>query len=330
MDPYVYRLTRFILLLAAFIPSFICYLLVFVFLFKTRQITSKHLQHHFVFALLLMNFIFITTELQITLIYSYQGYAPIQTVRFCSFWVAYNYGMYIVALYLMAFGSIERYFLIFHERSVRRCRRVFHYPFIIFCITYPLTFYPLIVNLYPCEDAFYYDAYVCGGDCYQFLPVVATIDYLTNVFTPAVVVIVANAILLSRVVMQKRAMKVANTWRRNRLMYIQLLSISILYFVVWIPYVIIAVIRLLHDPLFLNDVTITLLLNDGLYICPLASPFISLVGLPAVRQRLRESFSCMIGLNQHANNRIEPIPTVMTQNRRRRTKATREFDEHTF
>ena len=330
MDPYIYRLTRFILLLSGLIPAYICYLLVFVFLFKTQQITPKHLQHHFIFALLLINFIFINTELPITLIYSYQGYAPFQTVQFCSFWVAYNYGMYIVGLYLMAFGSIERYFLIFHERSVRRWRRVFHYPFIAFCIIYPLIFYPLIVNLYPCEDVFYYDAYVCGGDCYQFLPIVATIDYLTNVFSPAVVVILANAVLLSRVIMQKRAMKVANTWRRNRLMYIQLLSISILYFVVWIPYVIIAVIRLLHDPLFLSDVTITLLLNDGLYICPLASPFISLVGLPAVRQRLKQSFYYIIGFNQHANNRIEPIPTMLTQNRRQLTKQCGECDEHKF
>lgn len=105
MDPYIYRLIHFILLLICLIPSFIFFLLVFFFLFKSQEINSKRRHNH---VILLCNFILITTELPITLVYSYQGYVQPQNDQFCSFWVAYNYG-----LFLMAFASIERYFLIF-------------------------------------------------------------------------------------------------------------------------------------------------------------------------------------------------------------------------
>ena len=329
MDPYIYRLTRFILLLAFLIPSFICYLLVFFFIYKTEQITSKHLHHHFIVALLFCNFILITTELPIGLAFSYEGDVPVQSDRFCAFWVAYNYGLYDVGLFLMAFGSVERYFLIFHERFIQRWRHIIHYPGLIFCFIYPLMFYNMMVNFYPCEDAYYYDAYVCGGDCYQFQHIPGTADYLTNVFSPAVLTILANMILLIRVVKQKQTMKVANTWRKNRLMYIQLVSISILYFLIWIPFVTISLIRLFHDPFFLQDVTL-LLLNYCLYICPLASPFISLIGLPAVRQRLKHCISYMIGIAQPTPNRIQAIETAMTQSKQNPIEPRQQDDEHQF
>jgi hypothetical protein len=66
------------------------------------------------------NFILITTELPISLVYSYRGYVQPQNDQFCSFGVAYNYGLYDVGLFLMDFGSIERYFLIFHERFAHK------------------------------------------------------------------------------------------------------------------------------------------------------------------------------------------------------------------
>ena len=320
MDAYIYRCIRFILLLCCLLPSIVCFVFVFILLFKTQQITPKHLQHHFIFALLLVNFIFITTELPITLLYSYQGYAPLQSDQFCSFWIAYNYGIYVVGLYLMAFGSIERYFLVFHDGFVRRWRYFVHYPGILICIIYPLIFYSVTVNIYPCENAYFYDAYVCGGACFQFQAIIGTTDYIINAVTPPCLITLGNMILLIRVIKQKQTMKVANTWRKNRLMSIQLVSISILYFLIWIPFVTISLIRLFHDPFFLQDVTL-LILNYCLYICPLASPFISLIGLPVVRQSLKRTIRHMIGITQATDNRIRPAIHVQPLHR---------SDEHVF
>ena len=328
MDPYLYRLTRFVILLSCLIPSFICYLLVFFFLFKMKQITTQHLHHHFIFALLVCNFILITTELPITLVFSYHGEAPVQSDRFCSFWMAYNYGLYDIGLFLMAFGSIERYFLIFHEGSVRRWRHIVHYPLLLFCFIYPSTFYSMIVNMYPCESIYYYDTYTCGSACYSYLPASGTADYMAQIFTPAVLIILANLILLFRVVKQKRSMKIANTWRKNRLMYIQLVSISILYFLIWIPFVAISMIRLFYDPIFLQDL-LMLVMNYCLYICPLASPFISLIGLPVVRQHLTESILHMIRINAIGNNnRVVPTVSGTTRNRNQQMLNGIRYDEH--
>lgn len=314
MDPYIYRMIRFIILVVVLIPSFVCYLLVFYFLFKTQQITHKNLQHHFVFALLLCNLIFITTELPITLIFSYQGYVPLQSDQFCSFWVAYNYALDVIGLLLTAFGSIERYFLIFHERIVHRWRHMIHYPCILLCFIYPTIFYSVIVNMYPCENAYYYDVFVCGGACYQYQPIPGTADYITNMFALVVLIVVANTVLLFRVIRQKQTMRIANTWRKNRLMYIQLVSISILYFLSWIPLVIVSLIRLFHDPLFLQDV-VSILLYYCIYIGPLASPFISLIGLPTVRQRLSESILRIIDVSRATGNRIVPTTSLISRNR---------------
>ncbi|CAF3154467.1 unnamed protein product [Rotaria sp. Silwood2] len=206
----------------------------------------------------------------------------------------------------MAFGSIERYFLIFHERHVYKWRYVIHYPPILICFIYPFILYSVLVNIYPCENVYDYDAYVCGGGCFQFQEIVGTLDYLFNLVTPIMLIVLANMILLLRFTYKKRAMKQANTWRKYHLMYVQLVSISMLYFIIWIPFIIVSLIRLFYDPLFLQDVTI-LVMTYCLYICPLASPFISLVGLPGVRRRLRRNHWDMPWVTRTAQTRIRPI-----------------------
>ena len=307
MDPPEYRWPRLILLLVALIGSISCYFLVTVAIWRTRAVTLRKLHHHVILAVLACNFLLLTIELPITLCFSYFGHVPVESDRFCAFWVAFNYGLYTGGLFLMAFGSFERYFLIFHDRFVSRWRFFVHYLPMIVCFFYPLIFYYVSVNVYPCEHVYLYDAYVCGGDCYQFETVVGTFDYLIHIVLPVSVIILANIILLARVTHQKRAMKQANTWKKSRLMYFQLLSISILYSVVWIPFVIISLIRLFYDPFFWQDVTL-LIVNYCLYICPLASPFIALVGLSKVRRHevMRFWKWCVV-----ARNRVQPRVLVI-------------------
>ena len=76
---------------------------------------------------------------------------------------------------------------------------------------YSLIFYTLVVNIYSCQSAYDYELYVCAGACYQFQTVISTIDYIMNVFSPGVFMILVNIILLVRVIYRKQAMKLANT-----------------------------------------------------------------------------------------------------------------------
>ncbi|CAF2021972.1 unnamed protein product [Rotaria magnacalcarata] len=186
-----------------------------------------------------------------------------------------------------------------------------HYPPILLCFICPLTLYNLVVNIYPYENVYYYDSYVCGGACYQFETIAGNIDYFINIVIPTALITLANMILLLRVTHQKRAMKSANTWQKYRLVYVQLVSISILYFIIWIPFVIISLIRLFYDALFLQDMTM-LIINYCLYICLLASPLICLLGLPTVRRNLRNSL-CMTRITLMVQTRVRPAETINTQ-----------------
>ena len=306
MDADVYRWIWFIILSICLIPSAACFLLIFVCLFKRREINDHRLNNHVILVLLGCNFVLITTELPITLAYSYHGHVQPRNEQFCLFWIAFNYGISVVGLYLMAFASVERYFLIFHEHFIRRWRFIVHYPPIVFCLFYPLLFYNLVIGLYPCEPVFDYDAYVCGGACFQFATLIGTIDYMVHVFSPTTIILLANIVLLVRVTYQKRSMKQANTWQKCRLMYVQLVSIGLLYFIIWIPFVTVSLIRLFYDPLFLQDI-ILLLLNYSLYICPLASPFISLIGLPTVRRQLTGIYWNFRHRHRRQHNQIRPM-----------------------
>ncbi|CAF1007146.1 unnamed protein product [Adineta ricciae] len=188
-------------------------------------------------------------------------------------------------------------------------RFIVHYPGIFICFIYPPLFYHLVVNFYPCENNYDYEYYVCGGACYQFEHVISIIDYLLNVASPTIIIVLANMILLYRVINQKRAMKLANTWQKNQLMYVQLVSISVLYLIIWIPFVIISLIRLFYDPFFLQDV-ILLIINYCLYIIPLVSPFSCLIGLPKVRYQLRRRHWHSLWAHSINHNRIGPARTM--------------------
>jgi hypothetical protein len=154
-------------------------------------------------------------------------------------------------------------------------------------------------------------------------------DYMINLFSPTICMILVNIILLFRVMYRKQAMKVANTWRKTRLMYIQLVSISLLYFIIWIPFITISLIRLFYNPFFLQDVTL-LLMNYCLYVCPLASPFISLYGLPVVRRRLRANKWCIPWIGRTVQNRIRPAATVITRTGQQHIARRRQYAEHRF
>ncbi len=104
----------------------------------------------------------------LTLILLNTGFVAIQTYEFCLFWPAYNYALGSVNLMLMAYGCIERYFLVFHQGFFKKHLILLHYGPICFFLIYPPLLYIGLVVLYPCENYFDYTQFVCGGPCYQF------------------------------------------------------------------------------------------------------------------------------------------------------------------
>jgi hypothetical protein len=104
----------------------------------------------------------------LTLIMLHTGFVAVQSSRFCLFWPVYNYALFVIGLMFMAYGCIERYFLVFHRVFFQKHLILLHYgPLVFFLIYPPLLYFGLIV-IYPCENDFDYTELVCGGACYQY------------------------------------------------------------------------------------------------------------------------------------------------------------------
>jgi hypothetical protein len=114
-------------------------------------------------------------------------------------------------------------------------------------------------------------------------------DWLSNVCAPVVVGTVATTVLIVRVLVQKRRVGQRDIWRRNRKMVLQLASVSTMYIIVWIPSVVCFVVPLIGPNPFALDLA-TAVLNYVQYSSCLLCPFMSLIGLPEIRDSIKQMF----------------------------------------
>lgn len=99
----------------------------------------------------------------------------------------------------------------------------------------------------------------------------------------------ATWIIIIRVLIQKRRITTQRTvWQRSRRIIIQLISLSALYMIVWLPCVICFVITLFTPVQFLTDFY-SAYLSYYQYISSLLCPFACLLGSPEIRQALKNN-----------------------------------------
>jgi hypothetical protein len=103
-----------------------------------------------------------------TLILLHTGFVAVQSSLFCHFWLVYNYALFVNGLMLMAYGCIERYFLVFCRIFFKKHLILLHYGPLVFCLIYPPLLYFGLIVIYPCENDFDYTQLVCGGACYEY------------------------------------------------------------------------------------------------------------------------------------------------------------------
>ncbi len=91
-------------------------------------------------------------------------------------------------------------------------------------------------------------------------------------------------------------------WRRNRKMVIQLASISIMYIIIWISSVVCFVVPLIVPSPLALELGIAIL-SYVQYVSCLLCPFMCLIGLPEIRDSIKQMFK--------RTNNVQPL----TQNR---------------
>ena len=96
------------------------------------------------------------------------GFVAVQSPTFCLFWPVYNYALMVIGLMYMAYGCVERYFLVFHRIFFKKHLIVLHYGPVVFFLIYPFLLYFGLIVIYPCQTDFDYTQLVCSGACYQY------------------------------------------------------------------------------------------------------------------------------------------------------------------
>ncbi len=237
---------KFYLFLISAIASIICTLILF-YHFLTHKQFRRSIHHHVIFLLLLITFLTILIPISFSIYFFFIGHALIQTEKFCSIWNYFQYSFSFTNLFLMTFACFERHLFIFNNDLFRlKIRRIFlhHIPMII-CLIYPFTFYALAIFAVSCTAIYDYGYIFCLWPCYYnnyyWLGYYDTIvnNCLTNLLIPLL-----SSLLFIRVIKQKHRLKQQRfKWRRDRKMLLQLLSISFLYIIFWLPNNLVSVIE---------------------------------------------------------------------------------------
>jgi hypothetical protein len=198
---------KFILLLIVEIPSIICTLLILIYLFQNWYLLiKKAVRNHVILILVIISLIYIILALPFTINSFRLGYDYPRSPSFCLWWYWIDYTLIVITIFLTATASIQRHILIFnaHCLHLQRTRWLLHLIPIILCLIYPSVFYLIMIVLYPCEHSVDEDSQYCPSPCYANNFILFNIDWILNTAFPLTAIILANMILIIRVI---RSMK---------------------------------------------------------------------------------------------------------------------------
>ncbi|CAF1332533.1 unnamed protein product [Adineta ricciae] len=302
------RTIKFHCLLVFQILSILCSAIIFISFGRMRELRAKQ-HNHIVICLLVCNFLIISIELPVTLIYIHFGQLIPSSDKLCLYWIFTNYFLFTTSIWLTAVASIQRHILIFHAHLMNS--HIKHYTPIILLPISLCIWYIVLIFFYSCEQHFDYTQPWCIGPCYTFQSVISTVDWIIGSFVPVILTVHTNIVLVVRVVYQKYRMHRGRTWRTTRKLAFQLFSISFLFLSIYLPLIIISLIRLWFNPTFLMIFGI-LYISYAVYLVPLLIPFICLISLPEIVLQMNK-FLCF-------NNYVEPerpqnIPMTISSRR---------------
>ncbi|CAF0943273.1 unnamed protein product [Adineta steineri] len=287
---------RFWLFFFTFLLSILCCIFVLYHLLFDR-VLRRTLNNHVIIVLLFNTLLYALTSIPLHLSYYYLGTVLPAVPNLCLIWMFLDGGIFTFALILVAWASIERYILIFHDKwmSTRKKRLLIHYLPLAAIFIYCFIFHAVTILFSPCVNMFRYNLPLCGRPlCYYDMKLVALWDTITNNILPTLAIILFSIALLIRVLLQKHRMHQQLQWKKHRKMTIQLLSMSILYLFLYIPPMFV---ELMQQCCVSEDFGADFQLEAQFFsyyvIC--LFPFLSAMSLPKRKFKLKKLFSCWRG-----------------------------------
>jgi len=285
-ERYLIHRIKFCIALALQIPAIIICLLIFTFFILHQRILRK-LQHQALLLLFIVNFIQLTLNLPMAIDFYRLNRINPPTITYCKWWAFLESTLDVTNEFLVTTIAIQRHILIFQSAllNVRRTRYLIYYSPLLACITYPFIFYMFAVVFYPCDETQWdFTGIVCGDTtCFLASEILATYDWVVDTAAPMVVIILSNTALLIRVIKQKHRRQQVISWAKQRRMTLQLLSISSLYLVTWLPNIIVGIIQQVKPSDSLQQIEDDYI-SDLTYLICLLLPWISIGLIPEFKQ----------------------------------------------
>ena len=239
ISPTIPNVARFWIFLTLLIPATIGCLWILYHLFISETLRKAPKNH---VAILLLSFSLIT---QLTVIpgmlyfYHVDGVWE-RPILLCQFWGFIDWTCYGIQVILVAYGSIERHILIFHNQwiSTKTKLFIFHYLPLCFLIVYEILFYLFVFFFPPCGEFYTIEEPVCVDSCFMFYPEIATYDSIAHQILPPFVLSFFNILLIVRVIRQKSRFHQRIEWRKHRKMAVQFFILSSIFVICSTPYAI--------------------------------------------------------------------------------------------
>ena len=279
---------RFWMYLVFEIPSLICCIFVLSHFLLIRTLRQA-LYNHMIIFLLILNLIVQITDIPWILHFYRLDQISLSTKTFCMVWVYIDETAAITTTLLFSWTTIERHILIFHDRWVSTSKRIFfvHYLPMILLSLYCLCFSIIVILFPPCANTFHFDQVICGYPlCFYEDDFVGIWDLLVNHMLPTVLIVLASATLLGRIIYQKKRIRQPIRWKKHRKMAIQLLAISVLYLILYIPVTLVEFAHFCGVPEEIGGNFIVYAEFFSYYIY-LLFPFVSAGSLPHLKSKIR-------------------------------------------
>lgn len=225
------------LLLVPLVPSIIVSIFNLYHLLSSRALRTA-INNHAIILLLWFGLILELTDVTWLIYFYFNNIVLSQTPAFCLAWVFLGVGIFSSISILMAWASIERHIIIFHQKLVAtaRTRFIFHYFPLAIAIIWPLVFYCVMLLILPCANPYYYNRKQCSRyGCIILYSNIALMDSIAHYIMPAFVTVTFSVALLARVIYKRYRFRGRIDWRNYRKMAGQLLPISALYILLQLP-----------------------------------------------------------------------------------------------
>lgn len=227
---------RFWLIVIFEIPSLVCSFFLLYHLFANKPL-RKALNNHVIMALLVIGLFSQLIDNPFYLNYLRIGYVWPRLPSSCFLWWFSATAISNLTNLLMAWGSMERHILVFHNGWLSNAKKIFflHYLPLVMILLYGFIYYSVILLFDQCDHLFAYDQDWCLYPCFYHHTQLALYDTVVNAIIPTPIIVLGNVFLLIRVVKKKQTLHRSIHWRKYRRMIIQLMSIVALFLIFNLP-----------------------------------------------------------------------------------------------